>query len=76
MAVLLVTHPPDRVVAVFADEKAAVLRHGDSHRAAPDFALGRNKTRYEIFVFTARFAGRMIEWHAHDFIAGAFHPVP
>ena len=67
---------PDGAVAVFADEESAVFGHGDSDRATPDFALGRDETGHEIFVLAARFAGGMIERHAHDFVTGALHTIP
>ena len=71
-----VAHAPDGAVPILAKEKGAIFCNGDSHRATPDFAFGRDKTSYEILVFPTRFACRMIEWHAHDFVAGAFRPVP
>ena len=42
MAVLLVANAPDGLVTVFADKQAAVFGDGDSDRATPDFALGRD----------------------------------
>jgi hypothetical protein len=36
MAVLLVAHAPDGLVAVFADKQAAIFRDRDSDRATPD----------------------------------------
>ena len=56
MAVLLVAHAPDSLVAVFANKQAAVFCDGDSDRATPDLALGRNEACHEVFVFAARFA--------------------
>ena len=52
-----VAHAPDGLVAVFADKQAAVFRDGDSDRATPDFAFGRDEAGHEVFVFAARFAG-------------------
>ena len=40
----MIAHPPDGAVAVFADEEAAVFGYGDSDRATPDFAFGRDTT--------------------------------
>ena len=57
MAVLLVAYAPDGLVAVLADKQAAIFRDGDSDRATPDFAVGRNEACHEVFVFAARFAG-------------------
>ena len=57
MAVLLVANAPDGLVAVFADKQAAVFRDGDSDRATPDFAIGRDEAGHEVFIFAARFAG-------------------
>jgi hypothetical protein len=57
MAVLLVAHSPDGLVAVFADKQATVLGDRDSDGATPDFAFRRNKTGHEILIFAARFAG-------------------
>src|SRR6478672_4380101 len=57
MAVLLIAHAPDGLVAVFTDKQAAIFRDGDSDRATPDFALGRDEAGHEIFIFAARFAG-------------------
>ena len=71
-----IAHSPDRAVPVFADEKAAVFGDSNSYRATPDFAVRCDETGHEIVVFSARFARRMIEWDAHDFVTGAFHPVP
>jgi hypothetical protein len=66
-----VADAPDGTVAVFADQQAAVFGDGDSDRATPDFAVGRNEASHEVFVFTLRVAGRMIERHANDFVACA-----
>jgi hypothetical protein len=63
-------------LAVLTDEETAIFGNGDANRAAPDFAFGRDETGHEIFVFAARFAGRVIERHTHNFVAGALHPVP
>ena len=52
-----VAHAPDGAVAVFADEEAAVFGDGDSDRATPDFAFGRDEAGHEVYVFAARFAG-------------------
>src|SRR5437870_12873901 len=71
-----VAHAPDCSVAVFADKKTAVFGDGDSDGATPDFAVGRDETGHEIFVFAARFSRRMIEVNAHDFVTGALHSVP
>src|SRR6266487_2245035 len=71
-----VADTPNGAVSVFADEKAAVLGDGDSHRATPHLAFGCNEAGHEIFVFTARFAGGMIDGYAHDLITSAFHSVP
>ena len=57
MAVLLVAHAPDGLVAVFADKQAAILRDGDSDRATPDFSVWRDEAGHEIFIFTKCFAG-------------------
>ena len=38
-----VAHAPEGLVAVFADKQAAVFGDGDSDRAAPDFAFGRDE---------------------------------
>ena len=57
MAVLLVAHTPDGLVAVFANKQAAIFRDGDSDRATPDFAVGRDEAGHEVFIFAARFAG-------------------
>src|SRR6266481_5172908 len=43
-----VAHAPDGAVPIFAEENAAIFCNGDSHRAPPDFAFGREKTSYEI----------------------------
>jgi hypothetical protein len=48
----------------------------DSYRTAPHFALRRDEAGHEILILAQRFAGRVIERYAHNFIAGAFHPVP
>jgi hypothetical protein len=57
MAVLpAVTHAPDGAIAVFADKQAAIFRDGDSDRATPDFAFGRDEAGHEVFIFAARFA--------------------
>src|SRR6478672_1222277 len=76
MAVLLVAHTPDSLVAVFANKQAAIFRDGDSDRATPDFAVGRDEACHEIFIFAARFAGRFVERYAHDFVTSTFHAVP
>src|SRR5207245_871249 len=68
-----VAHAPDRAVAVFADQQAAVFGDSDSDRATPDFAVGHDETRHEIFIFAERFTGSMIERHTHDFVTGSFH---
>ena len=52
-----VAHAPDGLIAVFADKQAAIFRDGDSDRATPDFAIGRDEAGHEVFVFAARFAG-------------------
>ena len=52
-----IAHAPDGLVAVFADKQAAVFRDGDSDRATPDFAIGRDEAGHEVFIFAARFAG-------------------
>jgi hypothetical protein len=57
MPVLLVAHTPDGLVTVFANKEAAVFGNGDSDRATPDFALGRNEPCHEIFIFAARLTG-------------------
>ncbi len=57
IAVLLVAHTPDSLVTVLADKQAAIFRDRDSHRAPPDFAIGRDETGHEVFIFAARFAG-------------------
>jgi len=51
-----VAHAPDGAVAVFADEEAAVFGDGDSDRATPDFAFGRDEAGHEVLIFAARFA--------------------
>src|SRR4029077_3692285 len=71
-----VTNSPDDAVPILAKEKCAIFCNGDSHWATPDLAFGCNETCHEIFVFTARFAGGMIERHTHNFVTGALHPVP
>src|SRR5260370_1035824 len=48
--------PPDRAVAVFADQERAVMRHRDADRAAPDAAVVDDETGQEILVFAARHA--------------------
>src|SRR5436309_10820997 len=58
-----VAHAPDGAVAVFADKQAAVFCNGDSDRATPHFAVGRDETSDKIFVFTGCFTGRVIERH-------------
>ena len=57
MAVLLVAHAPDGLVTVFAEKQTAVFRDGNSDRATPDFAVGRDEACHEVFIFAARFAG-------------------
>jgi hypothetical protein len=57
MAVLLVAHAPDGLVAVFANKQAAVFCDSDSNRATPDFAIGRDEAGDKVFIFAARFAG-------------------
>jgi hypothetical protein len=52
-----VAHAPDGFVAVFADKQTTVFRDGDSDRATPDFAIGRDEAGHEVLVFAARFAG-------------------
>ena len=72
----LVAHSPNAPVAVFTEEKAAVFGDSDSDRPTPDFAIGRNKTSDEIFIFAPRFAGGVIERETDDFVTGAFLAVP
>jgi len=72
----LVAHSPNAPVAVFTEEKAAVFGDSDSDRPTPDFAIGRNKTSDEIFIFAPRFDGGVIERDADDFVTSAFLAVP
>ena len=76
IALPAVAHAPNGLVTVFTDKQAAVFGDGDSHRAAPHFSFGRDETGHEIFVFVACLAGGMVKRHTHNFVAGAFHPVP
>lgn len=63
-------------LAVLTDEETAIFGNGDANRAAPDFAVGRDEAGHEILIFAERFSYRVIERHTHNFVAGAFHPVP
>src|SRR5204863_646 len=69
-------YAPDGAVPVFADEKTAVFGHGNSHRATPDFTLGRDEAGHKILVFTTRFTGGIIERSAHDPVTSSCSPVP
>jgi len=71
-----VAHAPDGLVAVFTNKEATIFRDVDSDRATLDFAVGREEASHEVFICAARFAGRFVEWYAHDFVAGTFHSVP
>src|SRR5215472_9671359 len=52
-----VAHAPDGLVAVFTNKQAAVFGDGDSDRATPNLAVGRDEAGHEIFIFAAGFAG-------------------
>jgi hypothetical protein len=69
-------HPPDGVVAVFAEKEAAVFGNRDSDRATPHIPVGSDKSSHKIFVFTECFPGRMVEGYANNLVAGAFLSVP
>lgn len=71
-----VTHPPDRIVPIFAEEQAAVFRHRDSHRPTPNVTIRRDESGYKIFVIAARFAGSFVDRDANDLITGAPGAVP
>src|SRR5215470_14045773 len=68
-----VAHAPDGLVAVFTNQQATIFRDGDSDRATPDFAVGRNEAGHEIFILAGRFAGRFVECYAHHFVTSTFH---
>jgi hypothetical protein len=76
MAVLLVANVPYGLVTVFADKQTAVFGDGNSDRATPDFAVGRDEAGHEVLIFAARFAGGFVERCAHDFVTSTFHAVP
>src|SRR5437868_4359545 len=71
-----ITDAPDSTVRIFAEQQTPVLRYRNSNWAAPDIAIRRYKSGYEIFHLAAGFSALTIEGHTHDLIAGATHPVP
>src|SRR5207302_2523241 len=73
---LRVAHPPDRAIAIFAEEQCAVFGDSDSDRSTPHLTFWRDETGHEVFVLAACFTGRVIERDADDFVAGALGPIP
>src|SRR5438270_2669727 len=71
-----VAHSPDRLVRVLAEEQAAVFRDRDSDRPPPHISFRRDEAGYEVFVIAARFAGRLVERDADDFVSSATLAVP
>src|SRR5205085_4440948 len=76
VAATAVADAPNRAVCVFAEQQTPILRYRDSNWPAPDVAIGRHKSGYEILHLAARFSILMIEGNTHDFIAGAMRAVP
>jgi hypothetical protein len=72
-----VARSPDRAVDVLAEKEANIFRDCDSPTGpAANISIRRDKTGNEVFVIAARFAGRVIKRHAHDFVTGALRWVP
>ncbi len=72
----VIAHAPDSVVAVLAEEQAAVFRDSDSDRAPPDFSFRRDEASDEVFVFAVRLAGRFVDGHADNLVSGAARLIP
>ena len=70
----LIGDPPDGIVSIFAHEKCAVFRYGESHRTTPYISLGRDEPCQEILLIPPWFA--VIEGDAHYLIARAFGSIP
>src|SRR5690348_6944707 len=66
--------PPDRAVAVLADEERAVVGDRYADRAAPDAAVVDHEAGQEILVFAGRPA--VLQQYPHDLVAGAPGAVP
>src|SRR5471032_2763592 len=63
-----VTHAPDRLISVFAEEEAAVFGDGNTDGTPPHVSVGGDETSYEIFVVAPRSSGRFIERDPDDLV--------
>src|ERR1700686_4454418 len=69
-----VRHAPDGAVAVFGNQKRAVMRHGDADGPPPHLGIVDHKSGHEVLIFAGRYA--VLEADMDDLVAGAFGPVP
>src|SRR5208282_2454153 len=70
-----VTHSPDRVRSVVANQQGTIRSHCHSYRTPPDVAIGQHKAREEILIVTASVAG-LVERHANHLVPYAHRFVP
>src|ERR1043166_1828885 len=71
-----VTHPPDRLVSIFAEKQTAIFRNREADRPPPNVSLRRHEPGDEIFVIAPRLPGRFVEGHTHDLVTGPPLAVP